>query len=65
VLAWANESHLSSHDKRPIILIYPGLAATTNSMYVNMLTSCIIGKNYTAVVLVNRGLEAPCLVSIV
>ena len=64
VLAWANESQLSSSNERPIILVYPGLVSNTNSMYVNKLTASIIENDYTVVVMVNRGLEAPCLVSV-
>ena len=62
LLAWANEKNLPQTNK-PIIFIYPGLVSTTTSSYVKELVSSIVNRNYALAVLVNRGLETPCLVS--
>ena len=62
LLAWANEENLPQTNK-PIIFIYPGLVSTTTSNYVKELVSFLVSRNYALAVLVNRGLETPCLVS--
>ena len=62
LLAWANEENLPQTNK-PIIFIYPGLVSTTTSNYVKELVSSIVNWNYDVAVLVNRGLETPCLIS--
>ena len=62
LIAWANEENLPQTNK-PIIFLYPGLVSTTTSNYVKELVSSIVNRNYAVAVLVNRGLETPCLVS--
>ena len=62
LLAWANEENLPQTNK-PIIFVYPGLVSTTTSNYMKELVPFIVNKNYDVAVLVNQGLETPCLIS--
>ena len=64
LLAWSNVTNITISEK-PIVFVYPGLVSTTKTNYVNELSSAIVKKDYAVVVLINRGLETPCLVSLV
>ncbi|CAK8693904.1 unnamed protein product [Clavelina lepadiformis] len=57
-IAWTNEK---AEEGRPIVFVYPGLVSTTKSKYVQLLTDALVKEDHTVVVMVNRGLELPCL----
>nr|XP_002127021.1 phospholipase ABHD3 [Ciona intestinalis] len=58
-LAWANKEEGNQHS--PVVVILPGLVSTSETGYIKCIVDAVLKKGHRAVVVVNRGLELPCL----
>uniref|UniRef100_H2YKM8 Serine aminopeptidase S33 domain-containing protein n=1 Tax=Ciona savignyi TaxID=51511 RepID=H2YKM8_CIOSA len=59
-LAWANNENVNNNNL-PLVAILPGLVSTSKTGYIQNIVDAVVKKGYRAVVVVNRGLELPCL----
>jgi len=61
-LSWATAPE-DSNAVKPLVVICPGLMSTSQTGYVQILVKEILSHGFDVVVIVNRGLEVPFLVS--